>query len=87
MRKFFVAAVVIVIVLAFVTALLIPTPAGVCSQEKGKGKKLACHTDPNNPPYCPPCQVWDGCKCRCRNIPGCPSEPGDGDPIEMTTKS
>ena len=87
MRRIFVAAVVVVIALAFVTALLIPTPAGysVCPFQKGKGKHFSCYTDPNNPPYCPPCEVWDGCRCECRKIPGC--TPAPGEPIEMTTKS
>ena len=84
MRKFFVAAVVIVIALAFVTALLIPTPAGVCSIEKGKGKKVACRVDINNLPYCPPCEEFDLCRCMCRAIPGCKVD--DGEPLEMTTK-
>ena len=88
MRRIFVAAVVVVIALAFVTALLIPTPAGysLCSQNKGKGKQFSCRVDPANPPACPPCQVWDMCICGCRNIPGCPPEDGDVVPIEMTTK-
>jgi hypothetical protein len=84
MRKIFAAAVVAVIALAFVSALLIPTPAGVCPIEKGKGKKVACRVDPNNPPYCPPCEEFDFCRCTCRKIPGCKT--GDGIPREATTK-
>ena len=83
MRRIFVAAVVVVIALAFVTALLIPTPAGYsfCPWQKGKGKLPVCH----GPQECPPCMEWDGCKCECRTIPGCKPDPGE--PIEMTTKS
>ena len=71
MRKLFIAAVVTVIALAFVTAMLIPTPAGACPLERGKGKKLSCRIDPNFPPECPPCEVFDYCRCTCRKIPGC----------------
>jgi hypothetical protein len=86
MKRIFVAAVVVVIALAFVTALLIPTPAGICyHQNKGKGKTLTCHANPANPPPCPPCQVWDQCICGCRNIPGCPPDPS-GEPLPSSTK-